>query len=57
MGNYPPEQKVIADAHNARDRGMSLRGVALHLDHLGHRTRDGGFFSVSSVHRLIARAA
>lgn len=54
---YPPEQQVIKDAHNARDRGLSLREVALHLDRLGHRTRDGGFFSVSSVHRLIARAA
>ena len=54
---YPPEQQVIADAHNARDDGMSYREVAVHLDRLGHRTRDGGFFSVSSVHRLIARAA
>ena len=54
---YPPEQEVIADASNAREQGMSLREVAPHLDRLGHRTRDGGFFSVSSVHRLIARAA
>ena len=57
LESYPPEQQVIAAAHNARDGGMSLREVALHLDRLGHRTRNGGFFSVSSVHRLIARAA
>jgi hypothetical protein len=57
LASCPPEQRVIADASNAREQGMSLREVALHLDRLGHRTRDGGFFSVSSVHRLIARAA
>ena len=33
---YPPQQQVIADAHNARDGGMSLREVAHHLDRLGH---------------------
>lgn len=54
---YPPEQAVIAEAHTARAEGMSYREVALRLDNLGHLTREGQPFSVSSVHRLVARAA
>ncbi len=53
----PREQRVIADAQQARSEGLSYREVALQLDRFGHRTREGRFFSVSSVHRLLQRAA
>jgi len=54
---YPPEQTVIVEARRAREEGMSYRKVSLYLDRLGHLTRDGRPFSVSSVHRLVQRAA
>ena len=57
LAPYPPEQAVMAEAHRASSEGMSIREVTLHLDRLGHRSRQGRPFSVSAVHRLVGRAA
>ncbi len=53
----PAEALVIAEAQQARARGLSYREVVLHLDQLGHRSRAGTPFSLSAVHRMIAAAS
>jgi site-specific DNA recombinase len=49
----PAEQAVIAEAGNLRERGWSLRRIAVELDRRGMRSRSGTPLSLSAVHRMV----
>jgi site-specific DNA recombinase len=53
----PAEQAVMAEAHLARVRGLSLREVVNHLDSEGMKSRRGTAFSLSAVSKMVKGAA
>ena len=50
----PAEQVLVAEARRLRGRGLSLRGVARHLEAQGFRTRMGRSFAPVQVQRMLA---